>query len=196
MVYYLYVFLSTIIVDIIPFFGPPAWTVMVYLQMKYSLNVWAVLLVGVTGSTIGRYLLSRYIPLLSDRVINIQKKTDIEFVGQKLSGDNWQVQAFIVLYTMVPLPSTPLFTAAGMARVKPMHFIPAFLVGKFTSDMIMVLSGDYAAKNLATIANGMFSWESLIGATTGMLIIAAFLCIDWRVLLIEKRLRLNFKIWK
>lgn len=193
---YLYVFLSTIIVDLVPFVGPPAWTMMVYFQIKYSLDIWLVLVIGVTGSAIGRYLLSRSMPAISERLINTEKKRDIELVGEKLSSRNWQVQLFIIVYTLVPLPSTPLFTAAGIAKVKPVHFIPSFIVGKFTSDMIMVLSGDYAAKNLVSIANGMLSWKSIVGAGSGILIILAFLCIDWRLLLMNKKFGLNFKIWK
>ena len=103
---------------------------------------------------------------------------------------------FVLLYTLVPLPSTPLFTAAGMARIKPMNIIPAFIVGKFTSDMVMVLSGDYAAKNAMAIARGILSWQSITGVIFGLLIIIVFLSIDWRSLLQHKKFKLNFRIWK
>src|SRR5438105_1211943 len=61
MQFYLLVFVASLIVDIIPFIGPPAWTVMVFLQLKFHLNIWWVLLAGVSGSTIGRYILTLYI---------------------------------------------------------------------------------------------------------------------------------------
>jgi membrane protein YqaA with SNARE-associated domain len=193
---YFLVFICSLLVDLLPFFGPPAWIVMVFFQMKYGLNIWSVLAAGVAGSVIGRYILSLYMPYLSDRFINAQKKIDIEFIGKKISDSSWKVQVFVVLYSLVPLPTTPLFTAAGIAKVKPLYFVPAFIVGKFTSDMIMVLSGDYAAKNIVSITEGMLSWKSVAGAGVGIFMILAFLGIDWRTLIMHNRLKLNFNIWK
>lgn len=195
MLYYLFVFLVALLVDIIPFVGPPAWVVMVYFQIRYDLNIWQVLIFGVAGSALGRYILSAYMPVVFGGLINQQKKEDLQFIGSKLSDNTWRVQLFVLLYTLVPLPSTPLFTAAGMARIKVIYIIPAFILGKFVSDMIMVLSGDYAAKNAIAIAEGLLSWQSLVGFVSGILIIAFFLFIDWKNLLQNKRFRLSFHIW-
>ena len=140
--------------------------------------------------------MSKYIPLLSSKLIKQQKNEDLEFIGQKLSGDGWGIQLFVLLYTLMPLPSTPLFTASGIARIKAIRILPAFFVGKFTSDMIMVLSGDYVAKNTINIAQGLLSWKSILGTIIGILIICVFLFIDWRKLLQQKVFRLNFHIWK
>ena len=51
---YLVVFASALAVDLIPIIGPPAWTVMVLLLIKFNLNPWGVLAVGVPGSALGR----------------------------------------------------------------------------------------------------------------------------------------------
>lgn len=183
-------------VDIIPFLGPPAWTVMVFFQMRYSLNIWYVLIAGVSGSTVGRYCLGKYIPVLSRKFIKVQKNEDIQFIGQKLAGNGWKIQLFVLLYTLMPLPSTPLFTAIGIARIKPLHIIPAFFVGKFISDSIMVFSGDYAARNLQKLAIGFPSWQGITSALSGLAIVCFFLFIDWRTLLEHKKMTLNFHIWK
>jgi membrane protein YqaA with SNARE-associated domain len=194
--YYFLVFIAAFIVDLVPFFGPPAWTVMVFFQMRYGLNIWMVLAIGVFGSTLGRYILSLYIPYLSAKIIKEQKNEDIQFIGQKLANNGWRVQLFVLLYTLMPLPSTPLFTAAGMARIKTINIIPAFLVGKFISDTVMVLAGDYVAKNAAAIANGFLSWKTISGTLLGVVLICIFLFIDWHKLLQEKKFRLSFNILK
>jgi membrane protein YqaA with SNARE-associated domain len=194
--YYVIVFIAAFLVDLVPFVGPPAWTVMVFLQMKYGLNVWAVLVTGVIGSALGRYMLSLYIPWLSVRFIKVQKNEDLKFIGQKLAGNGWRIQLFVLVYTLMPLPSTPLFTASGIARIPPLHIIPAFLVGKFTSDMIMVLTGDFVANNAQNILKGFLTWQSVTGTILGIVIICVFLFIDWRLLLQQKKFRLNFRIWK
>lgn len=196
MLYYLAVFVASLLVDIIPFFGPPAWMVMVYFQVKYGLNIWLVLSVGVAGSALGRYILSLYMPWMFNGALTDGKKEDLRFVGSKLSQSGWRVQLFVFLYTLVPLPSTPLFTASGMARVRAVRVIPAFVAGKFISDMIMVLSGDYAARNAISIAQGSLSWKSIVGVVFGLAVICGFLFTDWRTLFRDKKLRFTFHIWK
>lgn len=196
MIYYILTLVVSFLVDVIPFVGPPAWTVMVFFQLKYDLNIWLVLVLGVAGSAAGRYVLSVYMPVFFSRLITEQKKEDMLFLGNKLSGNNWKVQLFILLYTLVPLPSTPLFTAAGIARIRAINIIPSFIIGKFSSDMVMVLSGNYAAQNAMAMTKGLLSWQSIAGCLSGILVIVVFLCIDWRSVFQNKRLQFNFNIWR
>ena len=194
--YYLSVFVAAFLVDLLPFFGPPAWTVMVFFQMKFDLNIWLVLVSGVFGSALGRYTLFLYIPYLSDRYIKVEKNEDLHFIGKKLESKGWKIQAFVLLYTLMPLPTTTLFTAAGIAKIKAIYIVPTFLVGKFISDLIMVFTGDYVANNTANFLNGFLTWKSLSGIALGIILLCLLLFIDWRKLLIEKKVSLNFHILK
>lgn len=194
--YYLLVFAASLLVDVIPLIGPPAWTVMVLCQASFKLDIWWVLVVGVTGSAIGRYIYASYIHLLSQRLIKPQKNSDLQFIGGKLSGNGWRVHLFVFLYTLMPLPSVSLFTAAGIARIRPLHIIPAFFAGKFISDASMVITGNYVVNNMQSVGQGLLSFKSLAGIALGLIIICLFLFIDWKKLLIEKKFRLSFNIWK
>ena len=194
--YYVLVFISSFLVDSVPFIGPPAWTVMVFFQMRFGLDIWWVLVVGVLGSALGRWLYSWYIPYLSAKVVKQEKNEDIQFIGKKLEGKTWGMQLFVLLYTLMPLPSTPLFTAAGMANIRTIRIIPAFLIGKFVSDMAMVLAGDYAARNAAEMAEGFLTWKTVSGTALGIVLVFVFLFIDWRSLIQDKKFRLSFNIWK
>jgi membrane protein YqaA with SNARE-associated domain len=147
---YILVLLASLLVDIVPFIGPPAWIVMVFFQIRFGLNIWLLLIMGVTGSAIGRYLYSKYISLLAKHFLKPQKNEDVQFIGGRLAHNSWQVWFFVLCYTLMPLPSTPLFTAAGCARIKTLYLIPSFFIGKFISDAIMVFTGSYVAQNLNT----------------------------------------------
>jgi membrane protein DedA with SNARE-associated domain len=59
-----------------------------------------------------------------------------------------------VAVDIMPLPSTPLFIAGGIARMKPYYIIPAFVVGKVVSDTAAVLMGKYAAENTGDLLHG------------------------------------------
>ncbi len=52
-------FLAALATDLIPLIGPPVWTVMVFMLVRFDLNPWLVLAVGVPGSVLGR----EWIPL-------------------------------------------------------------------------------------------------------------------------------------
>ncbi len=193
---YLLVFASAMMVDIVPLPLPPAFTIMIFLQIYYKLDVWTVISVGVAGSILGRYILTLYIPKVAGKIFNPAKNEDVQYLGKKLKEKGWKSQLAILTYSLLPLPTTPLFIAGGMAKMKPFFIIPAFFVGKFISDAIAVIGGKYVAENAPSILEGAISWKSIAGITIGLLLIIALLFIDWRTLVQQKKFKINFKIWK
>src|SRR5574337_1176359 len=193
---YLLIFLGSMICDISPIPLPPAFTVMIFFQIKYHLNIWYVIYTGVAGSVVGRYTLTLYFPKVAERIFKPGKNDDVQFLGKKLSEKGWRSQLFVLLYTLLPVPSTPLFIGAGIARLHPITIIPAFSIGKFTSDTIMVLIGKYAEENTRDLLRGLVSWKSIAGLIAGLLLIAVILFIDWRTLIEKKKFHLTFNIWR
>jgi membrane protein YqaA with SNARE-associated domain len=193
---YACVFFGCILVDIVPLPLPPAFTVMILFQVLYDLNIWVVLTIGVAGSIIGRYSLALYIPYVSSKLFRKAKNDDVHFLGSRMKQKGWKGLALILIYSLMPLPTTPLFIAGGMAKMKPAYILPGFVIGKIISDMVTVFLGDYAAKNTIDIAQGMVSAKSIVGFSLGLLLVLALLFIDWRTLLQKKKLKLHFHIWK
>ena len=190
------VFLATLAVDIIPLLAPPAWTIAVFLLVRFHLNPLIVLLLCASGSTLGRYLMSLYIPRFANLFIKRRKTDELEFLGKKLSQSLWQSWLFVLIYAVTPLSTTALFMAAGVAKVKPSHMLPPFFCGKFLSDAIMIFTGLYAANNFKNIVNGIYSPKAIVMLALGLVVIAWFLFLDWRALLERKKFTFNFKIWK
>jgi membrane protein YqaA with SNARE-associated domain len=193
---YLFVFLAALAVDTIPVFAPPAWIVLVILLVKFHLNPWIVVVVGVTGSTIGRYILTRYIPKLSSSIINRREDKNLQYIGGKLGKAKWSSALFVFFYTQTPLSTTALFTAVAAARVGPWHILPPFFLGRLITDGVLVFSGKYASANLSELLHGQASWKSVITLIAGLIVIGGFLFIDWRSLLERKKLRFRFRILK
>lgn len=193
---YLLVFLGAFLFDVVPFPFPPAFTIMVFLQIKFHLNIWLVIFMGVSGSILGRYILTLYIPSIAGNVFKPSKNADVQYLGKVLRDKGWKSQLVIIAYSLLPLPTTPLFVAAGMAKIRPLYIIPAFFVGKFTSDALLVYFGKYAAENTEKILHSAFSWQSFSGLGIGLILLSALLFIDWRTLIQKKQFKLNFKIWK
>ena len=193
---YLLVFIGSFLFDVVPIPFPPAFTIMVFLQIMFKLNIWEVIGFGVAGSILGRYILTLYIPFLAGRIFKQSKTEDVEFLGKKMKEKGWRSQLAIIAYSLLPLPTTPLFLAGGMAKIKPLYIIPAFFVGKFTSDAITVHIGKYASDHAESMVEGALSWKSIASLVVGLILISALLFIDWRSLIQKGKFQLKFKIWK
>ena len=193
---YLLVFLGAFLFDVVAFPFPPAFTIMVFLQITFHLNIWWVIVIGVAGSILGRYVLTLYIPLLAGHFFKRSKNEDVQFLGKKMKEKGWRSQAVIIAYSLLPLPTTPLFVAGGMANLPALSIIPAFFIGKFTSDTVAVHLGTYASEHAHNILEGALSWKSVAGLVVGLLLLGALLFIDWRSLIQKKTFQLHFKIWK
>ena len=193
---YVLVFIGAFLFDVVPFPFPPAFSIMVFFQIAFGLNTWMVIVIGVVGSVLGRYVLTLYIPLLATKIFKPQKNEEVQLLGKKMNKKGWKGQLIILTYSLLPLPTTPLFLAGGMARLKPIQIIPAFFVGKFISDAVAVHLGLFASKNVNELISASLSWKSITSLVVGVLLIAALLFIDWFALLEKKKFVLNFKIWK
>src|SRR5664280_3675180 len=78
---YLLVFFGAFVFDVVAFPFPPAFTIMVFLQITFGLNIWWVIVIGVSGSILGRYVLTLYIPLLAGRFFKRSKNEDVQSVS-------------------------------------------------------------------------------------------------------------------
>ncbi|CAN5837443.1 hypothetical protein BH11BAC4_BH11BAC4_18800 [soil metagenome] len=193
---YLLVFAGALLFDIVPFPFLPAFTIMLFFQIIFHLNVWLVIVVGVVGSVLGRYILMLYAPLIANRYLKLSKNEDIQFIGEKMKENKWKGQMIILAYSLLPLPTTPLFLGAGISKLNAQYIIPAFLIGKFTSDTIALHAGKYASEIPRNMIDEVFSWKSIASFVLSLILLFCLLFIDWRMLIQKRKLVLNYKIWK
>jgi membrane protein YqaA with SNARE-associated domain len=194
---YVLVYLGSTFVDCIPVFAPPAWTVMLFLMMKFDLNPWVVVSVGTLGTVTGRLIFSTFIiPWIGEKTLNHDKETDLKFLGKNLSRRGWAAFLFVFLYSLLPLPTTALFTAAGLARVKMIVVIPPFFLGNLIGDAVLLVSGKYAAHSISDIFKRSFTPKDILIMALGVLVIVLFLVVDWRQLLMKKQVKLKWRFWK
>ena len=70
----------------------------------------------------------------------------------------------------------------------------AFFIGKMISYGLLIYLGDYATQD--GIFSGHLTPKNVIIGTLGILILAAMLFVDWKMLLEKKNLKLRFKVWR
>ena len=193
---YLVAFGAALLVDTIPVFAPPAWTILAFIIVKWKPNPWGLIAAGAIGSVIGRYILTLYMPHVSAKIFRPSENDNISFLGKRIGGRFWHANIFVMLYAISPLSTTALFTAAGMAHVNPWNVLLGFAIGKFLGDAWVIFTAKVTADEAADLMHGHVSWQTGLTAAAGLLLLSGVLFIDWRALLGRRKLRLNFAIWK
>lgn len=75
-------------------------------------------------------------------------------------------------YSLLPLPITPLFLVAGIARIRLLYIIPG------------------------SLRSSVLPWQSIAGLGVSLLLLLALLFIDWRALIQRRKFTLVFTIFK
>lgn len=194
--WYFIAFIAAVVVDSIPVFAPPVWTILVIIIANTAVNPWLLLIVGVAGSCMGRLFLMAYIPKVGKKTLSEKEYANLNFLGEQLSKSPVKSFIFVFIYTLTPLSTTALFTAAGLANCKKKSLIIPFAVGKLISDGVMIYTGNYAVENFRDLLATMTSVKGICLSLFGIVIILMFIFIDWRSLLENKKLKFQFNILK
>lgn len=176
-----YVVLFAIVfgVNLLPAFGPPTWTLLVFARVTWHLEPVAIVLVGAVAAMSGRYLLAigtrRFRGRLSDkRRANLQAADDLLFARK---GRAW---AILAVFVVSPLPSAQLFVAAGLLDVALVPLTLAFFVGRLVSYTFYVTLATLADHQLGgVLRNALGSWWSIALQVALLAAAAALPLVDW-----------------
>ncbi|NNN10053.1 MAG: hypothetical protein HKL85_12800 [Acidimicrobiaceae bacterium] len=108
----IYVTLIVLAVNLLPVFGPPTWTILVFVKLNWHLNSVLLVLLGCMATVIGRYLLAkgarRFQRFLPQRYID-----NLNIARTLVTRRKGSVLALVGIFVVSPLPSAQLFVAAG-----------------------------------------------------------------------------------
>jgi membrane protein DedA with SNARE-associated domain len=133
---------------------------------------------------------------VSSSIVNRREDANLRYIGSKLGRAKWSSALFVFFYTLTPLSTTALFTAAAIARIRPWHILLPFFLGRLINDGLLVFSGKYASTNLSELVHGEANWKTLLTLLAGLIVICGLVFVDWRRLLEHKQVRFRFKILK
>ncbi|MDG4946045.1 hypothetical protein NMK71_06435 [Weeksellaceae bacterium KMM 9713] len=191
---YILVFLGAFLFDVVPFPFPPAYTIMTLLQIIFDLNIWLVVIIGVLGSVGGRYTLMLLSSRLASKYLDPKKSEDFQLLGAKMKESKWKGQLMVLTYSLLPLPTTPLFLGAGASKLNPIYILPAFFIGRLVTNALAVHMGSFAEESIQTIIRDSFSLKSLMSIVISILFFLAMFAIDWKALVMDKKLVFNLGI--
>jgi len=152
---YLLLFAIVFGVNLLPAFGPPTWTLLVFARLNWHLEPVAIVLIGAIAAMSGRYILAvgtrHFRGRLSDkRRANLAAADDLLFAKK---GRAW---AGLAVFAVSPLPSAQLFVAAGLLDVALVPLTLAFFVGRLVSYSFYVAAATLAERQFGGVLRNAF----------------------------------------
>lgn len=192
---YFTLFIIAFLVNVVPEFAPPTWTVMSPFLFIEEINIPLVILATITGATLGRLILITYIEKIGDHVFNDWQKDNLSFIASKISRTDFQNMLFVFLYSLTPLSTGALFIAAGFAKLKKSVTLIGYFLGRLISYSVIAYSISYGIDAFRP-QGGFDNFHLATSVITAVILVFSLLFIDWKALLENKKIMFNFKIWR
>ena len=189
------VFVAVYLLNLVPAFAPPTWLVfsLIGFQNLTSHVTWLAL-VGAVAATCGRVTLAKLSRVvIRQRFMSQRSRDNIDSIRQGLEGREKLTFGLFLLYAFSPLPSNFLFIAYGLTSMRLSLAAIPFFLGRSVS---------YAAWGMTSFAVGRaisaeyedslpyFGVYFIVSQLFFLALVYLFAKIDWRALIVERRLRL------
>ena len=193
---YFGIFLLLIGINAAPILMPPTWIVLSsFFALDSSLDPLLLALVGATGATIGRLILKNLSGFFR-RFVGKEQKSNLDAIGNFLNRKKFGYVLTSFLFAATPLPSNMLFVAYGMMRAKSIGLYFGFWLGRVLSYYIMItISSVVLTPFLELFEDKIIG--ILVADVVGIGIVVIFTCINWQILLLERKLQfVRPKLWR
>ncbi len=183
---YVYVFLIVFGVNLLPAFGPPTWTLLVFARLNWHMNPVALVVIGALAAASGRYVLAlgarRFRGHLGDR-----RRENLAAASDALLKRKAGLIATLTFFAVSPLPSAQLFIAAGLLEMDLIPLTLAFLAGRLVSYSIYLSAASLAERHFGDVLGRIFGSPWSIAVQLILLIgVSVLPFINWKDIL-ERR---------
>lgn len=137
-------------VNLLPAFGPPTWSVLVFFSLNFDLPAVPLVLLGAAAAATGRFLLAGGTRRLRPR-FSRERLAHIDHVEAAVRANGRRSAAGLGLFALSPVPSGQLFVGAGLMTVPLLPLTAAFFSGRLVSYSIYVSAAGLAEQSLGSI---------------------------------------------
>ncbi len=193
---YFGIFFVLIGINTIPILVPPTWIILTsFYLLDPTLNIVLLAIVGGTGATIGRFFLKK-ISGLFRKFVGEEQQSNLDTIGNYLNKKKYGYLVASFLFGATPLPSNILFITYGLMRAKSIGIYIGFWIGRTISYIIMIYFGNAVLRPFLEIFEDRLVGILLIDVA-GIGTIILFACINWTVLLTQRKIKfVKPKIWR
>jgi hypothetical protein len=189
---FLLIFLVIFVLNVIPMFAPPTWTVLSFIAIRYDPNIIVLAIAGAVAATLGRLTLAKLSRVIvRQKFLSDDTRRNIDAVKERLESNAKLTVSLLLFYFFSPLPSNHLFIAYGLTALKLRLVAIPFLLGRVVSYAFWGFTASSVAQLLnyeSVTSRSFFSYYFVASQLFGLLVIYVFTKIDWRRVFAEKRL--------
>lgn len=102
--------------NLLPAFGPPTWSLLVFFRLQSHIPAMPLVLIGALSAASGRMVLALASGRLRDH-LPAGRIEHLQAARAALAGGRKRALAGLGLFALSPLPSSQLFIAAGLVAV-------------------------------------------------------------------------------
>jgi hypothetical protein len=193
---YAITFVLVFVVNLIPIFGPPTWTILSFIVFNYHTSIPSLpllVIVGVVAAAAGRYgLILSSRKVIRNRLLSIKAKENIDHLYSHFKRGKWVASGIFLLDALTPLPSDQLFIAFGLTKFRARYALIPFICGRLVTYSIWVYTADFVSKSVSVSSLGVFSFLSgsvILVELVLIFLIYLFVKIDWQHLFLTHRFR-------
>jgi hypothetical protein len=165
--------------NLLPAFGPPTWSLLVFFRLQSHIPAVPLVLIGALSAASGRLVLAFASRRFRDH-LSVKRLESLAAARDALAGGRKRALAGLGLFALSPLPSSQLFVAAGLVAVPIVPLTAAFFTGRLVSYSIYVSAASAVKHSLSSAITGAFT--SPLGIALQIVTLAclvALMRIDW-----------------
>jgi membrane protein YqaA with SNARE-associated domain len=173
-------------VNLLPAFGPPTWSVLVFFRLNSDLAAVPLVLLGALAAASGRLVLAATSRRFRSR-FSQRRLESLEAAEEALVGSRRKAIAGLGLFALSPVPSAQLFVAAGLLSVPLVPLTAAFFAGRLVSYSLYVGAASAAKESLGSVLIDAFT--SPLGVALQILMLVGLVVlvrVDWARLLARR----------
>lgn len=165
-------------VNLLPAFGPPTWSLLVFFRVRYGLDAVPLIALGGVSAASGRFLLATAAAHFHDRMSE-RRRANLTAAADALR-DKGRGVAVLGLFALSPLPSAQLFIAAGLMQLELVPLTVAFFAGRLVSYTIYVTAASAASQTVSHLIGKSIGSPLAIALQVAMLALLVVLTrVDW-----------------
>ena len=137
-------------INLLPAFGPPTWSVLVYARLRWHLDPVALVVVGAAAASLGRYVLASAARALRGH-FSLRYRNNLAALAERLRAKRAGLWSLAVLFVISPLPSAQLFGAAGLLDLRLGVLAGAFFAGRLVTYSLYVATAVVVDRQLGSV---------------------------------------------
>lgn len=190
------IFAILVALNAAPLLMPPTWIVLAsFYTVDPTYDVLSLSLVGSSGATLGRFILQRYSSFFR-RFAGPQRRAGLDIINKTLSKRRYGYGVASFLFAATPLPSNMLFVAYGLMGAKNIGMYVGFWCGRVVSYYVMISVSRVVLVPFLQLFQDRYV-GILVADAAGVGVVILFACIDWDLLLTDKKLRfIRPRVWR